>query len=561
MTPISLPDWIQRARVHLSGEDYLGCAIQVSYKLTCLLSSLHTSVDGRTSGDDDAGGGGAKSDCTNASSSCEEGNATGAESITSPPCLMGAEIADIVLENVVVYAPNKKIDHFHNGLLLPAAFRAMEVNLRSIKTTTTTTTTMNSHANFDKASAKQILLQRDLCFALGKILFEIFSAGSSQFLTEPGLKKQTNNSNNGGHREYGVLANIMGGIDLSDNNEHHQEGNDVEDDLEEFTLVLPALKKAFLSSTVQQPSTATKSMKANESLQGQKLPPMICQLITDLLDAEEGNPYISDTALLSLEKAGQDILQIRSYPERSYVCGNGDRSLSWSCPKRALEKTNLFGQISDSDDELLFGRKNETKILGDMAARVSQHALSSQGNNGYLCEAAFISGHSGSGKSSLTRGVISYWNKDDHDWTVIFCKFDRQAAPLSILIRSFDSYFGKFVQEQVGGIPVERAPSKQVTFDRISRFIDSCIDSESVNQLCQLLPIFSQIFCSGTRHLEQRNLEQRKKQSNKSGHDSLGTLVQTGQMTSGSGRNRLLNLLHLIFNAVCSGGKPMLICT
>ena len=86
------------------------------------------------------------------------------------------------------------------------------------------------------------------------------------------------------------------------------------------------------------------------------------------------------------------------------------------------------------------------------------------------------------------------------------------------------------------------APLKQVTFDQISRFNVSCIDSESLNHLCQLLPIFDQLFCSDARHLEQRN-----KQSDRSGKDSLGTLIQTGEMMGGSGRNRLLNLLHLIF--------------
>ena len=83
------------------------------------------------------------------------------------------------------------------------------------------------------------------------------------------------------------------------------------------------------------------------------------------------------------------------------------------------------------------------------------------------------------------------------------------------------------------------SPLKQVTFDQISRFNVSCIDSESLNQLCQLLPIFDQLFGSDAK--------QRNKQSNRSGEDSLGTLVQTGEMTGGSGRNHLLNLLHLIF--------------
>ena len=426
-------------------------------------------------------------------------------------------------ENVVVFVSKKKnLDRSS-----PANFRAVDVNIQS----------RNSESEIRRRQLADTphTSQRDLCFALGKILFEIFSESCSMFLNElsphnndmsiKDLQIEDFDPNNGENSE--DAANIMGAAGL----------NDEQDDSDDI-FALPALKKAFLFISTE-PMTLAKSMKANEYLQAQALPPSIIQLVCDLLDAEEGNPYIANTAIMSLEEAQRDLQKMKSFPERLLD--------SHSCPKKALDKTALFNQSNAE----LYGREKELSALMNMSANICQHMSSLQ--NAFLCEAAFISGHSGSGKSSLTRQIALYCNAIG--WSVIYCKFDRKVAPLSILIQSFDAYFGKFIPNQIGGIVMERDPSLQETFDRISRSIISSIDNDTFIELCQLLPKFSELFPMSKQYVNQRKMH------TESMSGSLATAAdQTNQATNGSGRNRLLNMINVIFNAICSGGKPVLIC-
>ncbi|KAL7524022.1 hypothetical protein ACHAXR_002790, partial [Thalassiosira sp. AJA248-18] len=160
--------------------------------------------------------------------------------------------------------------------------------------------------------------------------------------------------------------------------------------------------------------------------------------------------------------------------------------------------------------------------------------------------------------------MVSYWNAND--WSVIFCKFDRQVSPLSILIQSLDAYFEKFIPDRVGGVDLPREPSMQDTFDRISRSIISSIDNDVFCQLCQLLPSFSQLFPVASQYAQERNMQI---VSVACQEDSLaGFMNQTAQVTNasppvgnvGSGRNHLLHLLHVVIKAVCAGGHPVLMC-
>ncbi|KAL7526826.1 hypothetical protein ACHAXR_001671, partial [Thalassiosira sp. AJA248-18] len=232
-----------------------------------------------------------------------------------------------------------------------------------------------------------------------------------------------------------------------------------------------------------------------------------------------------------------------------------------SCPSKALDHTALFGQA----DEVLYGRDKELGILAKMSTRVHLHVPSPERKD-FLCEAAFISGHSGSGKSSIIKRMVSYWSTNN--WPVVFCKFDRQVSPLSILIQSFDAYFGQFNPIQVGmtsGVNIPREPSAQDMFDRMSRSIISSLDNDGFCQLCQLLPSFSQLFPMASKYAHIRNTQTGSVVSQ---DDSLASAMnQTAQVSNassagniGSGRNRLLHLLHIVIKAVCVGGHPVLVC-
>ena len=365
------------------------------------------------------------------------------------------------------------------------------------------------------------LKQRDVCFALGKILFELFSSqGSSKFLYEEKENKI----------EHLNIKDVESGETTASNSSRAQGRGSESTATGDIWLDEQDMLKKLFSSGNSTTLSSTKSIKANESLQAQNLPLSICVLISDLLDAEGGNEFMPDTALVSLTEVHHDLSQMKNYPERFLA--------DQLCPRHALNVATLPNQLNDE----LYGREKEVDILMKMAWRVSDH-MRSKTTKGFLCDAAFISGHGGSGKTSLIRRLVSYWNSND--WPVLFCKFDRQSDPLTVLMQSFDVFFGKFVN-QVGGMPLQREPFVQVSYDQMTQAIISSIDSESFAQLCLLLPSFGKLFPMSAA---QYNAQQGREQSLSADTDNMG-----------SGRNRMSNLLHILFNAVCSGRQPALIC-
>jgi len=317
----------------------------------------------------------------------------------------------------------------------------------------------------------------------------------------------------------------------------------------------PAQKKSSLGTSNPSKSPSTKSRKINAFLEEQGMPLSICQLVTDLLQAERGNSFRSDTALLSLEEAIFDLKQMATHSQRYLQNG--------TCLRTTCEKTSLFNQVGDE----LHGREEEMSALMGMAERVSLHVRTpsmtcsyggmhpgfSQVNN-FICEAAFLSGHSGSGKSSIIKRLISFCKKGD--WIVLMCKFDRQVAPLSALMQSIDACFGSFIPNKgQDGQYSPLNPMDQETFGRISRFMLTSIDNESLSQLCKLLPNFSKISPLLMNYPQKRE---------RSGtvDVTLASITKASKRVSspdgvGSGSNRLNYLFHIIFKALCSAGRPM----
>ena len=499
MTHLPLPDWIQRARSLLvSKEDYIECAITVALELTnrlCLgvgtnscanfnssinftslsaFNSSFSSFNESTSIDFDF----LSPDTSEKKKHTDHG-------LTSLSLLV--QIEDIVPENVIISISNNN----SHGISCDATnITASEVNIKP--------TSSKPSDNFET----QQLSQRSACFALGKILFEIFSLGDPFLMID------------------------LGYIDENENDRSFSDLLVDENDASSF----PASKRTSLSSGA---SSTAKYMKAKASLQERGLPRSICQLVSDLLEAEEGNSYISDTAIVLLEDAQFDLMRINKHPQRFLH--------DHTCPIKALESASLFHQT----DGELYGRDKELGILMDAAARVSLHAPSlvcgtadmnsKEKHPGvlqvddFLCEAVFLSGHSGSGKSSIIKKLVSSCNASD--WFVLQMKFDRQVAPLSVLFQSLDAFFEYFVRSQ-------REPSVQESFERISRSILTSIDNECLSQLCELLPNLQKLFLLA-------NLQ----------NDTAGDPLAIFTNSVGSGSNRLSYIGCSLFKAVCSGGS------
>jgi len=143
----------------------------------------------------------------------------------------------------------------------------------------------------------------------------------------------------------------------------------------------------------------------------------------------------------------------------------------------------------------LYGREREINYLMEKAMWIYLHSplahsltvdgsMPVQNTDNFLCEVILLSGYSGSGKTSILRRVTSYLLVNG--WFLLQCKFDRQVAPLLLLVQSVDKFLEQFVIQG----NVSRVPETQDAFDRISQCIVSSIDRDSFAQLCELLPNF-----------------------------------------------------------------------
>jgi hypothetical protein len=128
------------------------------------------------------------------------------------------------------------------------------------------------HSNLGDSFDHHELTQREVCFALGIILLEIFSQGDS-FLLHSIKSGAVHNDENDDDDDL-FSSFLFGDLDLNSESE---------------TLTL-ALKRST-------PSTAARSgikfAKAKVFLEEQGLPLSICRRVSDLLKAEEYNQFVS----------------------------------------------------------------------------------------------------------------------------------------------------------------------------------------------------------------------------------------------------------------------------
>jgi len=512
---MSLLEWIQRARVSITKEYYVKYAVKLALELTNLLC-LIVGPESRNISD------------TNASPSVSSRNESIDTNELDSSSLMLEEkmsseivspfshlhIEDIVSKNVVVSVASSSARDTN----CPPSIEVSEVNIQP----------SSSKPNGCSFETPRIL-EQDVCFALGKILFELFAQGG------PLLQNELDSLSNS-------AENFFCGLNVA------------------CCAHLPASKRSSISSPNENSSQppSTKSMKANAFLREQrKMPQSICKLVSDLLEAEKGSLYQSDKALTSLRETQFDLKQMKIHPWRFLF--------DITCPTKALEKTSLFDQLDDK----LYGRDSEMRTLFDAAARVSLNAASPPGKFGneakpqgisrlddFLCEAVFLSGHSGSGKSSIINQLVSFCNAND--WLVLECHFDHQGAPLSALLKSFDTLFGKFVHMRgFGSSRVQRETTIQKAFELISFSISSLLDRESFCQLCELLPNLSRLFPQSIDKVERRRAH-----NDTANYTPNALQTSTGLLTPcgvGAGSNRLNYLLHILLKALSSGGRPVAI--
>jgi len=515
---LTLTDWIQGARSSISNDEYIKCAVSVALELTnrlCVIVGMDNNNDSfNASSSFNASFGVLASSPGN-----DSFNFDGKKHFSDGPSLL-ILIEDIVPDNIIVVS----LEQTEDGISCAKDFTAAIVDVKPAT---------SGRDMFETPK----LTQRSVCFALGKILFELFSQGDPLFILDmPSV------INGDQEDSFGDLLNCMNlgeedGIMPSDS-----------DDAQ------PATKKSFQSPFhTTMTAVSPEATKAKACLEERGMPLSICRLVSDLLEAEEGKPnqYISDTALLSLEEAQIDLTQMRLHPQRFLF--------DLTSPAEALNSAFLFDPTVNGE---LYGREKELETLMDAAARVSLHlrssfsgaapnSITSSGRGGkpgvlqtmegysFVCEAIFLSGHSGVGKSSIIKNLVA--SCKESDWFVLSCKFDRQISPLSRLLQTIDSFFGHFADNQ-------KDVYAQESFARISLSIEFSIDADCLGQLCQLLPNLRKLFPMASDRAQNTEMMQ-----NSTSRDFFENFTDS----VGSGRDRICHLLQLIFKAVCCGGYPV----
>ena len=261
--------------------------------------------------------------------------------------------------------------------------------------------------------------QRRICVQLGKVLLELFSGG-----------------------QQAILAKLSDGNGSSSAN-FSQDSNATQQSSSECAMLHQPVRKRQLTL---QADTGPQSSVGKNILLDMGVPLSVCQLICDLINAEENGSSSDDTSepLTSVKGALWDLTLMKAKPQLYLF----DRT----CPRQALEDTCLFGNAS----EHLFGREKEYNTLINAKNLVAAHVHTKTDESPepwdmFLSESVFLGGYAGSGKSALMHSVTKVCN-DEKKWFVLGCKFDKKAAPHMILAKAFDDFFVKWGREAVSNL-------------------------------------------------------------------------------------------------------------
>eukprot|EP00581_Thalassiosira_minuscula_P011562 CAMPEP_0183712844 /NCGR_PEP_ID=MMETSP0737-20130205/7898_1 /TAXON_ID=385413 /ORGANISM="Thalassiosira miniscula, Strain CCMP1093" /LENGTH=747 /DNA_ID=CAMNT_0025941561 /DNA_START=68 /DNA_END=2308 /DNA_ORIENTATION=+ len=330
--------------------------------------------------------------------------------------------------------------------------------------------------------------QHAVCGAFGKILLEIFSKGGAN-LTE-------------------TLMNTM-------ESSHCTQSTN--------PSMPPSQKRTALD-----PIKGSITSRVNNLLIEVGMPLSIRQLVCDLLgNVDELRP---ETALASMEEMLCDLNRMKKDPQHFLF----DRT----CPQKALDYTSFFANT----EKHLYGRKREIDILTRTKQDISNHVYMSDEmsmakiksrENIFHCEAAFLSGYAGSGKSHLLHHLIHACKEDN--WFILNCKFDKHSTPIMIMAKAFDDFFGRWVPRLDSAM--------DGSFHRVCLSIFSTIDKEGLIQLLEIIPNLGKI-------------------SPEVQTDLIGYCRDQGSSSIdkvGFGTKRRTQLFQVLIKSLCSSGRPVLI--
>lgn len=143
--------------------------------------------------------------------------------------------------------------------------------------------------------------------------------------------------------------------------------------------------------------------------------------------------------------------------------------------------------------------------------------------------------NSRTGKSSLVHSLIDACSEEQ--WFVLGCKFDKQAAPHTVLAKAFNDFFGKWgaTNSGTGNTAMQESCSK------VCVTIFATMDHRNFRHLCDLVPNFAKMFpllAPSTTYQDQ----------------SISSLDKIG-----SANQRRINLFNVLFKSLCSAGRPVLV--
>ncbi|EED89735.1 predicted protein [Thalassiosira pseudonana CCMP1335] len=398
------------------------------------------------------------------------------------------ELGDIVAENVLVACADDGGDQktIHNVDIQSATLSQEDL----------------FEAIFQDRSQDEPLNQRRVCHALGKILFELFTRGCLLSEVETIYPEQQDAS-------FGELR------------------------LEDFDDILnPPTAKRQSSERVVSAAKTNLPMQAKAFLADLGLPQSICQLTSDLLDAGTEDGFMSDTAFQSLDEAERDLRNMQLYPE-SFL-------FDQTSPDAAMRRMDSV-PLTDSDIHL-YGREKEVSLLNNVSARLLRHNSHEGEDEGCRCEVVFLSGHAGSGKSSLIRNFTNTCELLK-DCFLVNLSYAFTLCRLKIA-NGFDTLFQKLVPS-LDDVQSQLDATSRQSLDAISNGIVTSVDEGGFNQLCELIPsMHNALSLIGPRRSNTT--------SNIEGQS-------TGTNEVGCGTNRLRYLFQILVRSICSEMKLLVV--
>jgi len=339
-----------------------------------------------------------------------------------------------------------------------------------------------------------------VCAALGNILLEIFSKGRSS------------------------LPGTYSGTTSTQSNQH-------------------AMMHSTQRRKVSVPTVDSISAMVNILLLEVGMPMSIRRLVCDLLDAI--NEPCPDSALTSMEEAFWDLTQMKDDPQFFLF--------DQTYPQNALDDTCLFHGI---DRDYLFGRETELGILINAKQNISNHVqkvyaedplnIGERSNAPfgqeirYLCEAVFLSGYAGSGKSSLLQSLIHTCNQEG--WFIVSCKFEKLGTPIKAIAKGFDDFFGNWAPDDNGAYSA-LDPAMVESFRQVCRTISYTLDEEGLCELYEIIPNLVRVFPEIATATKGQGRDKEY-----SSIDIVGSVTK-----------RRSYLFHVLFKAICSVGRPVLV--